>query len=130
MGEPRSTPPEARLHLVDHQQHPPFPAPLGDALEVRDVDRVDPAFTLHHLEQDGRHTAVDGLRHRIEVVERHMAEPLGQRLEDLMLVRLTGRVQRGERATVERAVGADHHVPTAAPELPGQFQGALVGLGA
>ena len=24
----------------------------------------------------------------------------------------------------------DHHVPTAAPELPGQFQGALVGLGA
>ena len=59
-----------------------------------------------------------------------VAEALGQRLERLVLGRLAGGVQRGERAAVERAVGADHDVAAAPAPLAGQLDGALVGLGA
>jgi hypothetical protein len=59
-----------------------------------------------------------------------VAEAVGHREERLVLGRLAGGSQRGERATVEAAVGADDHVATAATELAGQLQRGLVRFGA
>ena len=91
---------------------------------------MHPALALHRLEQHGGHGRVDGRLERVEVVPGHVPEALGQRLERLVLGGLAGGVQRGERAAVERAVGADDDVAAPAAPLAGQLDGALVGLGA
>ena len=58
-----------------------------------------------------------------------MAEALGQGLEHLVLLGLAGGVEGGQGPAVERPVGAGHDVAAAAPELAGQLDGRLVGLG-
>ena len=92
--------------------------------------RVDPALALHRLEQHGGHRRVEGSLEGVEVDPGHVAEPLGQRLERLVLGGLAGGVQRGERAAVEGAEGAHDDVAAPPTELAGQLDGALVGLGA
>ncbi len=129
-AEPLAGATEAGLHLVDDQQQVALVAQPPHALEELDGGRVDPAFALHRLEEDRGHRRVDGRLERVEVVPRDVAEPLGQRLERLVLGRLARGVQGGQGAAVEGAVGADDLVlPVAAP-LAGELQRGLVGLGA
>ncbi len=129
-SEPTAGPTETGLHLVDHEQGAPLVAEAPDALEVPGAGRVDAAFALHRLEQHGGHAGVERRVEGVEVVPGDVAKALGQRLEGLVLVRLAGGVEGGERAPVERAVGADHDMATAAAPPPGQLDGCLVGLGA
>ena len=91
--------------------------------------RVHPALALHRLEEHGRDRRRQRRLELVEVEPGDVAEALRERLERLVLGRLTGGVQRGQRAAVEGAVGADHLVPAASAEAPGQLQRALVGLG-
>ena len=100
--------------------------------EVVAGGRVHAALALHRLEQDrGRRVGSRRRSSVVEVVPRDVAEPLGQRLERLVLGRLAGGVERGERAAVEAAVGADTTTwRPRPPELAGELDGALVGLGA
>ena len=46
-----------------------------------------------------------------------------------MFFGLSGRGQRGQGPPMERVVGADDHVAATAGPTPGEFEGALVGLG-
>ena len=91
------------------------------ALEVLGRRRVHAALALHGLEQHGRHRRVERARSSASRSSHgDVAEALGQRLERLVLLRLAGGVQRGQRAAVERAVGADDDVacrgrPTCGP---------------
>ena len=57
-----------------------------------------------------------------------MAEPFRQGLESLVLGRLAGCVKSGQSPAVEGPVGAHHHVTAMAGPLPGELEGALVGL--
>ena len=108
-AEPLAGAPEAGLHLVDHEQQAALVAQAAHALEVLGGGRVDAALALHRLEQHRGDRRVDGRLERVEVVPGDVAEALGQGLEGLVLGRLAGGVQRGQRAAVERAVGADDH---------------------
>ena len=85
------------------------------------VGGVHAALALHGFEQHGGDRRVERRLERVDVVPRHVAEALGQRLERLVLLRLAGGVQRGERAPVERAVGAHDDVAAAAAELAGEL---------
>ncbi len=127
--EPRAAAAEAGLHLVDHEEDPALVAEPADALEVLGGGGVDAALALHGFEQHRGHRRIEGRLERVEVVPGDVPEALGQRLERLVLGRLPGGVQRGQGAAVERAEGAHDDVAAAAAELPGQLEGALVGLG-
>ena len=71
---------------------------------------------------------------RVEVAERHLAEPGRQGLERLLLLRLTGGGERGERAAVERPERGEHVEalrPAVGLAVPArELDRALVGLGA
>ena len=129
-AEPLTGAGEAGLHLVDHHQQATLVAQRTDPSEVLGVGRDHTAFALHRLDQHRRHRRIDRRLERGEVAERHVTEAVGHREERLVLGRLAGRRQRRQRAAVEAAVGAHHHVATAAAELAGQLQRGLVGLGA
>ena len=104
--------PEAGLHLVDHEEDPALVAEPADALEVLGGRRVHAALALHRLEQHGGHRRVEGGLEGVEVVPGDVPEPLGQRLERLVLGGLAGGVERGQGAAVERAERAHDDVAT------------------
>ena len=96
---------------------------------------------LEHDSTDGVALRLEQRLKRRDVVLRRGREPVGQRLEKLLLGRLCGRGERGERATMEALLHRnDHargHLPVAAFRLDtaarigaGELDGALVRLGA
>ncbi len=129
-AEPLAGAAEPGLHLVHDQQQAALVAQRAHALEKRVVRRHHAALALHGLEQHCRHGGVDGRLQRGDVVERRVTEAVGHRVERFVLGRLAGGRERGERAPVEAAVGADHAVAAAPTELAGQLERCLVGLGA
>ena len=58
-------------------------------------------------------SGIERLVQRGDVVVGHVHEPLGQREERRLLLRLAGGGEGGQRAPVERVVGADHDVAAA-----------------
>ena len=93
---------EQRLALVAQAAH---------GAEVLGRRRHDAAFALHGLEHHRRDAVVD--RRGSSASRSSNAtwrKPVGKRLEGLLLLGLTGRRERCERAAVERAVRADHVV--------------------
>src|SRR5437763_287459 len=88
------------------------------------------ASTRRRPAADARDGRVEGALELVEVAPRDVPEAFRQRLERFVLLRLPRGMQRGQCAPVERAVGADDHMPAPATVLAGQLDGRLVGLGA
>src|SRR5579859_779423 len=94
---------------------------------------MDTAFALHAFDQDR-----DGLRggrrfDRIQVIEWHLLEAVGERKPCILILLLAGSSRRRQRAPMERVVHADDLERAIAVEptiLPSQLDGALVRLGA
>ena len=132
--EPPAGTTEPGLHLVHDQERFAFVTQLAHRREVLVRCRVHAAFALHGLEHHGRHPVVERGRERVDVVEFDLPEPVGQRLERLLLLRLARGRERRERPPVERAVGGDDVEPvTTTVELsvpPRQLDRTLVRLGA
>ena len=130
-GEPVPGPSEAGLHLVEHEERVALGAERphrGQVVRARDHDA---ALALERLQQDGRdRVGVERLVQRGDVVVGHVLETLGQRHEGRLLLGLAGGGERGQRAAVERVVGADHDMAAGTGPAPGQLERALVGLGA
>ena len=61
------------------------------------------ALALDRLDEHGGDAGVDGPGQRVEIAEGHVAEALGHGLERLVLGRLAGGGQRGQRPAVEAA---------------------------
>lgn len=129
MGEPGAASAETGLDLVDHEQHAALVAQPPHPGEILGGGRIHAALALDRLEEYRRDGRVDRRGERVEVFPRDVAESLRQRLERLVLRRLAGRVQRRERAPVERTVRTDDHVTAVPAEAPRQLERALVGLG-
>ena len=91
---------------------------------------VDAALALDRLDQHAGDRTVDRAAHRIEIAPGHVPESLGHRLERLVLGRLTGGRERGQRPPVEAPEGADDRVAATTAVLAGELDGALVGFGA
>ena len=90
----------------------------------------DPALALYRLEQHRRHLGRDRVVEGSDILPRDVAKALGKRLERFVFGRLPGGVQRSQGAPVERPIGAHYDVTAMTAPFPGQFDGALVGLGA
>jgi hypothetical protein len=131
--EPASGATEPRLHLVDEQQRLALRAQLSDRLQVCRWRGDDTAFTLHRFQHHCADTLVHRRGQRLDVEVRDLAEAIGQRLERLLLLRLAGRGQGGERAAVERAIGRDNVEALGAAVglavTARELDGALVRLG-
>jgi len=104
---------EARLDLVDKEQHVALAAELGNGTQVVVVGRPDAALPLDAFEQDSAHGTrrlagvVDRVAQRLKVVEGHGGKSRGNGLEAFMEPVLAGRRERGERAAVEALPGGD-----------------------
>ena len=122
---------ETGLHLVEDQQRAGLVAPPADGARGsrRSAGLTPPSPWIGSTSTPPTSASIGG-DHRVGVVPRHVPEPVGHRLERLVLGRLARRRQRRQRATVEAAVGAHDRVPAATAVLAGQLDGALVGLGA
>ncbi len=127
-AEPGAGPGESGLDLVEDQQDPALVAQLPHPPQVVVGGRVDPSLALDRLEKDRTHLGTEGPLELVEIVPRDVAEPLRQRLEGLVLLRLSGCRQRGQRAAVERTQRTHHAVTAPTLVLPGQLDGRLVGL--
>ena len=105
--EPPAGAPEPGLHLVDDQQRFALVAqPRARAARYSARRGFTPPSPCTASSMTARDAVVDRGGERVEVVERDLPEPVGQRLERLLLLRLAGRRERRERAAVERAVRA------------------------
>ena len=121
---------ESGLHLVEHEQDTALVAQLADSGDVLGIGRIHAAFALQRFEQDrGDDVGVNSIGEGVEVVEGHVAEAFGQRLERLVLGGLARGVQRRQGPAVEAAVGRDDGVDAVPGPLASQLQGAFVGLG-
>ena len=104
-------PPEPGLDLVEHEQDAPLVAQGPHPGQVVRGGGHHPALALDGLEQHPGHGAgAMRLGQRRQVVVGDVDEPLGQRLEGLVLGRLAGGGQGGQGPAVERVPGRDHHV--------------------
>src|SRR6202034_790376 len=89
----------------------------------------DAVLPLDHLEQQpGDDARVECRVEGVLVTECDVSEALRERREGLVLGGLTGRVQRRQRPTVERAVRRDHRVATTPAKATGELDRALVRL--
>src|SRR6185295_18689214 len=82
--------PHARLDLVEDQRDPRLVAELAQARQISVVGKIDAALPLDGLDENAGRPAVDGPLDRTEVVERHVLEAAGKRLE-AVVVFLLGR---------------------------------------
>ncbi len=107
--EPPTGATEPALHLVDDQQRfalvaqPPHAVQVLGRRRARRRPRPAPASSITAATRSSI-AAASASRSSNATCRK----PVGQRLERLLLLRLAGRGERGERAPVERAVRADH----------------------
>ncbi len=133
-AEPTAGASEAGLHLVHDQQRLALVAQLAHRLQVLGRRGIHAAFALHRLEEHRRHPIVERGGEHVDVGERDLTEPGRQRLKRLLLLGLTGRGERRERAPVKRAVRG-HDVVALGPAVrlavpARELDRGLVGLGA
>ena len=128
--EPSARPPEAGLDLIDHQENSAFGTKFACLGEESRRRRYHAVFPFDHLEeQSGDHARVERRVERRHVTEADVAKALGERREGLVLGRLPGRMQGGERAPMKRAVSGDDRVATPAAESTRELDRTLVSLG-
>jgi hypothetical protein len=122
---------DARLHLVEHQQHAARRGELAQAPEVARRRHHHAGLALDGLHQHRGHLVVQHRLDGVRVAEGHLAEALHLGLEERREGGLAAGAHGGQRAPVER-VGGGHDLPGAAarqlPPLARQLDGALVGF--
>ena len=139
VAEWRATAEEARLHLVHHEEQAALRAFARHCLQVLRGCRPHAALALDALEHD-RARRADALWHGVKqvgqggvVVERHVDEAGGKRLEVPVEDLLARCGKRRERAPVEALPCGDYRAgPTqvGGSPAPRELDGALVCLGA
>ncbi len=134
MGEELAGAPDARLHLVEHQQQAEFVADLAEALQELDIGGAHAAFALHRLDQDRGRLRPDLGAHLVEVAEGAMVEAVDIGRIALEVFLIAGGREGRERAAMERAFEADHAVALRIAEIvlvfADQLQAAFDRLGA
>ena len=125
VAEPLSGAGQAGLDLVQHEQHAALVAHLPHGPQVVVAGRHHAALALHRLQQHRADGRIERGHESVDVVEGHMTEALRHGLEGLVLVGLARGRQRGQRAAVERPVGAHHRVATPTLVLASKLEGGL-----
>ena len=129
-SEPAPGAAQSGLDLVHDQQDVPIGAHLTHPGQVVRRRHHHPGLAQDGFEEDRPHPVrVARSFHGIEVVERHVIKALEHRQERRLFVCLAGRGQRGHGPAVEGIPCRHHPESTRSRPPPGQFQGALVGLG-
>ena len=137
IGEELTSPADAALDFVDHEEHITLATNLLNAAQEGRRGGIDTAFTLNRFDQDGGGgLGVDGLVPGGEVVERYRGEAGQQRTEAFLDLLLRRGGHAAEGAAVESLLGDDDSDAdsfrarlTLAMEA-GEFQQAFVGFGA
>jgi hypothetical protein len=94
---------DARLHLVEHEQHAALVAELPQRPEPLGRDGTDPALPLHRLDEDRARLRRERGLERLVVAERDLVEALDLRAEALEVLLLPAGRDGRERAAMKGA---------------------------
>ena len=115
-GEEPAGAADTGLDLIQHEQQVVLVADRSQRGQVALVGDVDAAFALQRLDEDGSRLGTNGGAHRLDVVERHVAEAV-ERSERLSISRIAGGIDGGQGATVEGLIHDDDVGRAVAPRL-------------
>ncbi len=127
VGEHPASATQAGLDLIEDQHGSVGVAHLAGGGQVLRSCGIDTALAQHRLQQHGTGARADCAAKRLDVVEGHVHEAGGKRSEALVVLRLAGRRQRAERASMERLEGADDLVSLRSDVLVAMLAGELDG---
>ena len=101
VGEELAAAADTRLNLVEDEQRVVFVAERAHLLKVAGRRRIDAALALDGLEHDGAGLLTHHLGERVNVIVGNVVKACWQRAEALMVVRLSRRRERRNRAAME-----------------------------
>src|SRR5712692_4968851 len=131
VSEHAPRPPDPRLDLVEDEEDAQISRDLPEVAQPAVGGHEDSGFALDGFQHDGNRLGLHRLPHRVQVAQRHFRETGRLRLEQRIPARLPGGGHGRQGPPVEPVLHGDDlegAAPMPGAPLPGQLDGALIGL--